>query len=238
MTWKRITLKSSFCIGPKAAYVRLELDGRPLLEMTSNEARTWATEIIREADAIDGALEKYAAEHEAEQVLRKAEGYDDGHFNRIPDSAGLPRADHWDSTDAGDGNVTIWHITSRIKDDILDLYKAAGYRPDKIVWHEEGTLTNEVSEGTLILYGVTGSTDWFAEWASSGRRGIEGYLAWIGDPRFPYVDTLSDMCSDIYLDFEASDEEIACVILESYPDLDDDWVRRMIPRLREKEVAV
>jgi hypothetical protein len=114
-----------------------------------------------------------------------------------------------------------------VKDDILDLYKAAGHRPDRIEWDE--------SKGTLVLRGDSTYSDWFAEWAVSGRRGIEGYLAGIGDPRFPYAQTLFDRCcsSESLVDLSASDDEIVRQILKADSELDEPWVRRLIPRLKE-----
>jgi hypothetical protein len=96
LTAERLTLSYSvFCIYPKQAYVRLNLDKLPLLEMTSVEARAWAAEIIQTADRADQLAKKEAAAYEA--ALLKAEGHE-GFFNRIPDSNGLPPDTQWHFT--------------------------------------------------------------------------------------------------------------------------------------------
>jgi hypothetical protein len=48
-----------------------------------------------------------------EQAMRKAEGYSEWHFERIPDSKGLPSDAEWYLRERPDGDLTVKHITSR-----------------------------------------------------------------------------------------------------------------------------
>jgi hypothetical protein len=62
-------------------------------------------------------------------------------------------------------------------------------------------------------------------------------LCWLGDPRFPGFDRVYEkswgevdfLCSD--------DDEIVHQFLQVDPELDEQWVRRAIPRLRERNEA-
>jgi hypothetical protein len=170
---------------------------------------------------------------ENDQALRKAEGYSSWHFERIPDTKGLPQSAKWHLSDCVNGDITVEHITSAIKDDILDVYKAADHRPRAIEWDE--------AAGILVLHGVLASYEcWFGGWASLGRRGLEDYLNYLGDPRFP---DFGDLYSKAYggedgVDlFSDDNDEIVRQYLKVDPDLDERWVRRAIPRLREKNEA-
>jgi hypothetical protein len=161
-----------------------------------------------------------------EQAVRKAEGYSDWHFQRVPDSKGLPSDADWYLSDCVNGDWTVKHITSAIKDDIIDVFKAAGNRPDEIKWNED--------TGTLVLYGVW-SINWFGDWAERGRSGIEDYLYWLGDPRFPDLDRIYEKTMDGDVDlFCRDDDEVVRQFLQVDPVLDEQWVRRALPRLRER----
>jgi hypothetical protein len=164
-----------------------------------------------------------------EQAIRKAEGYSDWHFERIPDSQGLPSSAEFYLSDCVDGDWTVKHITPATKDDILDVHKAAGCRPSRIDWNED--------TGTLVVYGAW-SINWFGDWAARGRRGIEDYLCQLGDPRCPSLDDLyaKSWGGTVNL-FCDNDDEIARQFLQAYPELDEQWVRRAIPRLRERNEA-
>jgi hypothetical protein len=163
-----------------------------------------------------------------EQAVRKAEGYSEWHFERIPDSKGLPSDAEWYLRERPNGDLTVKHITSAVKDDVLDVYKAAGCRPDRIEWNED--------TGTLVLHGAWG-INWFDDWALRGRSGIEDHLCWLGDPRCPEFDRLYEKSWGEVDLFCSDDDEIVRQFLRVDPDLDEQWVRRAIPRLRERNEA-